>query len=122
MRLIDADPLREGLFESSQFDTYNDYSMMLDTIDLAPTIEAEPVKHGRWIKCTGDSRLICSVCKCKEHVPTINGKPIVWVCCPNCGTRMDEEDTNYDEYETAVEMEQYCERYESTYNSEDGSM
>lgn len=26
------------------------------------------------------------------------------------------------EYETAVEMEQYCEKYEPTYNSEDGSM
>lgn len=26
------------------------------------------------------------------------------------------------EYEAAVEMEQYCEKYEPTYNSEDGSM
>jgi len=47
MRLIDADALRESLFESSQFDTYNDYSMVLDTIDLAPTIEAEPAR--KWI-------------------------------------------------------------------------
>ena len=26
------------------------------------------------------------------------------------------------EYEAAVEMEQYCEKYEPTYNSEDGSI
>ena len=26
------------------------------------------------------------------------------------------------EYESAVEMQQYCERYEPTYNPEDGSM
>ena len=37
-RLIDADELREELFESSQFNTYNDYSMVIDAIDLAPTV------------------------------------------------------------------------------------
>lgn len=117
MRLIDADVLKKDL---TRF--YDNEVTAKELIDEQSTIEAEPVRHGRWIKCTGDSRLMCSVCKCKEHVPTINGKPIVWVCCPNCGTRMYEEDTDYDEDEAAIEMEQYCEHYEPTYNSEDGSM
>lgn len=76
MRLIDADALRESLFESSQFDTYNDYSMVLDTIDLAPTIEER--KKGKWIKREG--RRGCS--ECKKFFPF----PMKY--CPNCGAAM----------------------------------
>ncbi len=32
------------------------------------------------------------------------------------------EDCDQIEYETAVEMQEYCEMYEPTYNPEDGSM
>ena len=32
------------------------------------------------------------------------------------------EDCSQIEYEMAVEMQEYCEMYESTYNPEDGSM
>lgn len=116
MRLIDADPLREELFESSKFDTYNDYSMTLDTIDFAPTIEAAPVKHGRWIKMTGmmppeyHGHYECS--ECHWHMKGIRSS---WnreeelTYCPNCGATMNKEDTDYDEDEAVVEMEQYCE-------------
>ena len=52
----------------------------------------EPVQHGKWIWKgeEGDSRFMCSVCKCKEHVPTCNGVPDIWQYCPNCGARMEE--------------------------------
>ena len=54
---------------------------------------AEPVRHGKWIWKgeDGDSRWMCSECKCKEYVPTCNGVPNIWNYCPNCGARMDEE-------------------------------
>ncbi len=67
MRLIDADALRESLFESSQFDTYNDYSMVIDTIDLAPTIEPD------W----NEMLVLCDNCGHAVHVKRINAKPII---------------------------------------------
>ena len=49
-------------------------------------------KHGKWIWKgeEGDSRWMCSECKCKEYVPTCNGVPDIWEYCPNCGARMEE--------------------------------
>ena len=48
MRLIDADALRKGIREAA---CEGDVTVrdVLTTIDLFPTIEAEPVRHGRWI-------------------------------------------------------------------------
>lgn len=57
---------------------------------IAPTIDVPDRKVGEWIWMgdKGDSRWMCSVCKGKENVPTIMGKPIVWDYCPNCGSEM----------------------------------
>ncbi len=54
--------------------------------------ELKKRKTGEWIWMgdKGDSRFMCSVCKSKEDVPTIMGKPIVWDYCPNCGANMKE--------------------------------
>ena len=47
-------------------------------------------RSGEWIWCgdKGDSRFMCSVCKCKENVPTCMGEPTIWDYCPNCGAKM----------------------------------
>jgi hypothetical protein len=50
----------------------------LRCIETAPTIDAEPVRHGRW-----EHGMQCSYCK---QIDT--AKPNY--CC-NCGTKMDEE-------------------------------
>lgn len=55
--------------------------------DITPA-DVRPVLRGHWERVEGDSRFMCSVCKCKEHVPTIMGKPTVWDYCPNCGADM----------------------------------
>ncbi|MBR2304037.1 MAG: hypothetical protein IJ871_02730, partial [Ruminococcus sp.] len=47
-RYIDADELRDS-FDNYEFTEYSDYSNVIDMIDDAPTVDAEPVKHGRWI-------------------------------------------------------------------------
>ena len=55
-------------------------------IDAEPIIEAEPVRHGRWIdheyKEFPIGRYECSVCGAKHDME--------WDYCPNCGARMDE--------------------------------
>ena len=49
----------------------------------APTITAEPVKHGRWI--WKDHYLVCS--ECGEENDRKN-------YCPNCGAKMFDKDTD----------------------------
>lgn len=64
-----------------------------DDIDSVPTIDAEPVRHGHWIKET-DGGTRCSCCKqtVKEDstgvaVPVdLSDMPY----CPKCGAIMDE--------------------------------
>ena len=65
-----------------------------------PTIEAEPVKHGKWIirdnPGTEWYRITCSVCgeDVTSTAPCIGFFPnvkVLWDYCPNCGCRMDEE-------------------------------
>ena len=100
-RLIDADALKESVHAHDYVlkDCLNstDKGMftvgIMQAIDEQPTIDAEPVKHGKWIWKgeDGDSRWMCSECKCKEYVPTCNGVPNIWDYCPNCGARMDAE-------------------------------
>ena len=82
-------------------------------MDEAPIIGAEPVRHGQWRECVGDSRLMCSVCKGKEYGPTINGEPIVWDCCPNCGAKMN--------WEAEDELQKLCNMTASN-TKRDGTM
>lgn len=100
MRLIDADALLKYLMlnmgwhdeDGYEVDDWDEKQEIIkNLIDGVPTIDAVPVVHARWMECTGDSRLMCSVCKNKEHVPTINGEPMVWWYCPSCGAKMDKE-------------------------------
>lgn len=64
-------------------------------IDNAPTVEATPVVHGRWIHTTKDDddwggtfhRFTCSACNW-----SMGDNPDGWGnYCPNCGTKMYEE-------------------------------
>jgi hypothetical protein len=93
MRLIDADALAEKAYWHGEHpDVGNPFAEGVEAVDVsdvdeAPTIDAEPVRHGRWVlknTCgphTG--KLHCSVCDkipkslCVEHY------------CPNCGAKMD---------------------------------
>ena len=58
-------------------------------LDKIPSVPEPERKTGRWIRLEGDSRFMCSVCKCKEKVPTIMGDPVIWGWCPNCGAKME---------------------------------
>lgn len=99
MRLIDADALLErenynpffltgarngkGLFSACKA-----YLQM--TVESAPTIEAEPVKRGRWVVRGG--KRYCSVCK--ERACVTRDMEDFWYTvgtrfCPNCGAKLD---------------------------------
>ena len=82
MRLIDADALKEKRI----FDHEN-WQMVItvDEIDDAPTIDAEPVRHGKWEKAKAAFHKKCSYCKSVLHMPRERNY------CPNCGAKMDAE-------------------------------
>lgn len=106
MRLIDAD----GSYTLNASDN-TDYSLcfgggIISVIDKhghiaceffaddAPTIDAEPVRHGRWIEAHDNDGLDyeCSNQKCKCRI-SYNGAKVSgdFNYCPNCGAKMDEE-------------------------------
>lgn len=75
MRMIDADSLKNIL------------PTFANVIDEQPTIDAEPVRHGRWIMLEPygthhTHRRKCSVCG------EIKSKELTNFC-PNCGAKMD---------------------------------
>lgn len=88
MRLGDLDALKREVQSMN-----NNLSGVMMLIDEAPTIDAEPVRHGRWIDhMVRDWR--CSECGEKiNKVRNVDGycyddKPHY---CPNCGAKMMEE-------------------------------
>ena len=106
MRLIDADALEKSLTEKgddykvSMFATSDDCNIArivafecAEEVKNAPTIEAEPVRHGRWYIPTGmmpaahHGRHRCSVC---GHMALYErpGKECLSAYCPNCFAKM----------------------------------
>lgn len=96
-RLIDAFELSNAVIESMNNNPHTDsivrkthkheHEHFLRMIQLAPTIESAPIRHGQW-KCvieiipyvfTGQ----CSECGQCDFVKNY---------CPNCGAKMNEED------------------------------
>ena len=86
MRLIDADGL---LLNAEQYRCgRNEYSRMVDVwhIEHAPTIEAEPVRHGRW-ELHDDGSGTCDQCHFKQkNVWDDDGYQNF---CSVCGAKMD---------------------------------
>lgn len=83
MRLIDADELRKHAFWECYDNPDYDYQYVtIDQINYAPTIDAEPVKHGHW-KPLGKYDRECSCCYGIVDVTNFR-------YCPNCGAKMDE--------------------------------
>ena len=97
MRLIDADALKENMGEPplnwnnspEEIQEMFDWNNFTQLIDGAPTIEAEPVRHGHW-EMKEDPYMFfseiptCSVCGC---IPKMRNKTAY---CSNCGAKMDE--------------------------------
>lgn len=106
MRLIDADKLRKDIIDmpncyNGYSDTY-DKAMIVDMIDEQSSVDAVPVKRGKWITCTSSEHWKCSECGCRagywfnEENSGIDSWEMdfsEWLSdyCPNCGARMDEE-------------------------------
>ena len=89
MRLIDADKLRDGWLDWNPYEII-EANTVLESIDQQPTIDAEPVRHGRWVPLDGTLNVECSECKAVRNAFS----QAYWSYCPNCGNPMDEGDNH----------------------------
>lgn len=95
MRLIDADALIDDmaagcipLDERGISGVTGDNTCIRDYVNAAPTIEAEPIKHGYWIE---GKRLFDYYFKCSSCHGNLSDKiyPIAPDRCPYCNAKMD---------------------------------
>ena len=101
MRLIDADALIERCERIASID-YNKFASTLSwahayetfiiELEDAPTIEAEPVRHGEWVRTHAfhsidEHKHICSCCGFQMYM-TKRVKEM-YKYCPKCGAKMD---------------------------------
>ena len=94
MRLIDADKVIAKKITAGLSDATGNYYgyadvVFADDVEDAPTVDAKPVVHGRWIlkeTCGANTKKFhCSVC---DKIPK---SLCTEVFCPNCGAKMDGE-------------------------------
>lgn len=63
-----------------------------DEIRRLPAIDAEPVRHGRWVQNkTVQSYHHCSCCRTAHNMPKSCNIYVLPYYCPNCGAKMDLE-------------------------------
>ena len=90
MRLIDADKLKFpniAIFDMKLHGVTVPMVRLIDLQMLMPTVDAAPVKHGRWEldDAAEPQRYGCSKCSCSTWYGTYR-------YCPNCGAKMDLEE------------------------------
>lgn len=83
MRLIDADELIKSCQDEKGVYFSYEAAVSANTVDKAPTVDAVPVRHGRWNN--GYEVQNCSECGYR-------GKRS-YKYCPNCGAKMDGGET-----------------------------
>ena len=94
VRPIDANALLENRIFSVKYGYIGNglqlIQMAINCIKNAPTIDAEPVRHGRWIQ----SKIVpayhyCSLCKVTHKMEMSCNVYVFMKYCPNCGAKMD---------------------------------
>ena len=97
MRLIDADAVRDKIekmlnepsYQHEGEDWQNGLIVAEMFLDDAPTVDAKPVRHGKWL-CDDDfdENGICSECMYDSYEP-VGYVRDEWEYCPRCGAKMD---------------------------------
>ena len=88
--LISRSALRAELTIGAEYLDEDTLLTVINTLDCAPTVDAEPVRHGRWkldvSPYTNRWLYKCTACNSFAEYETDY--------CPNCGAKMDEENDN----------------------------
>ena len=96
MRLIDADTIfPNGCVTVWEWDGEMTADGILKAIKDAPTVVAEPVRHGEWVGtdydgyADGNPVYYLWQCSCCHEEYERDGLPPWYDYCPNCGAKMD---------------------------------
>lgn len=90
-RLVDCLPV---LAEDKQISLFGAIADFVVLISEQPTIEADPVRHGYWENANGRPKTYirkCSVCGKEAY---FCGRGCSYKFCPNCGAKMDLEESD----------------------------
>lgn len=101
MRAIDADFVQDALTKTiteilskSQNESTQYVAMGLASIktiiDIAPTLDVAPVRHGKWVLVGADKRGRGGIWVCRGRDGCGKSYPYKCNYCPNCGARMHE--------------------------------
>ena len=94
-RLIDADALIQIFEEDEKNLVDREFQLAAigaaNTVRKMPTVDAEPVRHGKWDHLPDyiDDLITCSICG--ETFNVLDNDTYRFNYCPHCGARMDEE-------------------------------
>jgi hypothetical protein len=95
MRPIDADALYEQAANTAEYycGFFNDMENVISARDIeqAPTIDAVPVVHGKWVLITPHPSILYNHYRCSECGEMKYNKSLF---CPNCGAKMDSSETD----------------------------
>lgn len=95
VRLIDANALKANFDDIMVFGVVDtdgritpvvEYRTVVELIDWMPTDDAQPVKHGKWVR-DASGELNCSYC---GYAPKWDDDKF----CANCGAKMDGGDSD----------------------------
>ena len=102
MRLIDADYVLHkmditDLQPRTETEHYA-FGFAKEILRNAPTIEAEPVKHGQWdthdvVKILASGHTLDGFCQCEACGSIFPFNFSEYSFCPECGARMDGDET-----------------------------
>ena len=91
-RLVDANDLWSDVMMLPHNGDMISSEEVEQAIKDAPTVDAEPVVHGRWVKKTADYVYYYACSECGEPVLKSQwGNDFFSDYCPNCGAKMDGE-------------------------------
>ena len=102
MRPIDADALKT-VFEEKSSEAVCGVELckaIISRIDEAPTVDAEPVRHGKWINCGTYDQGYQVTLECECCGESVNGYVQDYKYCPYCGAKLEAyEEEEYEEEE-----------------------
>lgn len=89
MRLIDADKFNEEIDDTALYELYNAEEIKC-WVESQRTVDAEPLRHGRWICKNTLCGIIADECNCSicgQRMLTHVNERMRY--CPYCGAKMD---------------------------------
>lgn len=90
-----ADVVSKGLYEQIKWERDVALAQLEEYgVSLGEKVDVVEVRHGRWVSVQHKLARVCSVCNRDEPYKFADVDADVYNYCPNCGAKMDKEETD----------------------------